>query len=188
MIEIRADSAVLRTPFSRSGKPRYGLSTLEPGNRLAGHQPSLMREMTVTTCPLDQFGFANVGFIKIDVEGHEMSVLRGAHDTLQRERPNILIEAQEKHNPGSVERVRQWFAELGYEGYFLRDRRLTPIAEFDLEVDQQRDGIENFIFVPAERSDEIGWELRELVRVRLGACPSGGTGVDQNLSMVLRHG
>ena len=41
---------------------------------------------------LDGFGFDDVDFVKIDTEGYEISVLRGAEATLRRCRPLILIE------------------------------------------------------------------------------------------------
>jgi FkbM family methyltransferase len=42
--------------------------------------------------PLDAFGFADVRFIKADVEGSEREVLDGARDTIARSRPVILLE------------------------------------------------------------------------------------------------
>lgn len=46
---------------------------------------------------LDSFGFEGVGFIKIDVEGHEIEVLRGAAETIQRERPHLLVEVRDQN-------------------------------------------------------------------------------------------
>jgi hypothetical protein len=43
---------------------------------------------------LDSFGLTNIGFIKIDVEGHEECVLRGAVKTLEANGwPKILFES-----------------------------------------------------------------------------------------------
>ena len=41
---------------------------------------------------LDSFGYTNVSFIKIDVEGHENEVLTGAIHTIQNSRPVMIIE------------------------------------------------------------------------------------------------
>lgn len=41
---------------------------------------------------LDSFGFTNVTFIKIDVEGHELEVLKGAQHTINESKPDMLIE------------------------------------------------------------------------------------------------
>lgn len=42
-----------------------------------------MDRVEVPTITLDSFGFKNIGFIKIDVEGHEKQVLEGAVNTLK---------------------------------------------------------------------------------------------------------
>ena len=161
-------SAVLRTPFNRRGKPRYGLSTIEVENRLSDPDLGRVREVTVLTKRLDGYAFSGVGFIKIDVEGHEMCVLRGARETLIRERPNLLIEAREEHHSGAVTKVREWLEALGYGGFFLRNHGLLPIGAFDQDADQRRDGIENFIFIHEEHAT-VTRDLRVLVTARLAA-------------------
>ena len=41
---------------------------------------------------LDDFNIENVDFIKIDVEGYELDVLKGGEETIEKYRPVILIE------------------------------------------------------------------------------------------------
>ena len=38
------------------------------------------------------------GFIKIDVEGHELKVIDGAKETIEKHKPNLLIEIEEQHS------------------------------------------------------------------------------------------
>jgi FkbM family methyltransferase len=56
---------------------------------------------------LDQFGFDQVDWIKIDVEGFENQVLEGSRDTIQRNRPWLLLE-----DNGQQEQHRQWLNDL----------------------------------------------------------------------------
>lgn len=111
---------------------------------------------TVSTTPLDHLmqGLGRTGFIKIDVEGHELSALRGAAGLLRRDRPNLLVEAEERHRHDAVGSVRDFLDSLGYRGYFLEQGRPRPIGQFSPQRHQpipQPPGvryINNFIFTP----------------------------------------
>jgi FkbM family methyltransferase len=50
------------------------------------------------------------GFIKIDVEGHELNLLKGARETLSLHRPLIMIEVSQ-----NVDEVGRLLTELGYQ-------------------------------------------------------------------------
>ena len=41
---------------------------------------------------LDSFNLSNISFIKIDVEGYEINLLKGAYETIRRDKPVIFIE------------------------------------------------------------------------------------------------
>lgn len=59
--------------------------------------------MTVDSLQLPR----QVAFVKIDVEGHELSALRGMHDLLERDHPVLVIE-------GRDDAVATYLAALGY--------------------------------------------------------------------------
>jgi hypothetical protein len=128
----------------------------------AGRESSTGRvaEVKVQAVRLDDLEFDGVSFIKIDVEGHEEAVLRGAAATIERHRPFMLIESENRHNPGAVGRVCKLLSDRKYSCFVLKDDRLMPLSEFDEKRDQDpaalanRSGaiyINNFVFVPSER-------------------------------------
>jgi FkbM family methyltransferase len=47
---------------------------------------------SVDTITVDSLQISRVDFIKIDVEGHELEVLRGSVETLKRFRPTLMVE------------------------------------------------------------------------------------------------
>jgi FkbM family methyltransferase len=129
--------------------------------RLGGSTPahSSVHDVEVTT--LDAF-FADEprgpAFLKIDVEGHELSVLRGGRVTLERYRPTLLVECEARHRPdGDVRPVFEFLRALGYEGTFLLNGNRRPLSEFDPAVHQRHDPnsdrlprgyVNNFAFIP----------------------------------------
>lgn len=149
--------AQLRMP---AGNPSW--ATMAQTNKLEMASPDKHIEtVDVKVRTLDSYDYRNVSFIKIDVEGNEEAVLEGAVATLAREKPNLIIEVEERHNAGSVNRVAQFLGHLGYDGFYLLDGELKPFATLDLARDQDVHNvgvqgkvgryINNFIYVPRER-------------------------------------
>lgn len=52
----------------------------------------LTTQVTVPMHTLDSFGIRNVDFIKVDCEGYEENVLRGAEQTILEWKPTIIVE------------------------------------------------------------------------------------------------
>lgn len=65
----------------------------------------------VTVSTLDSFEFTDVGFMKIDVEGFEESVLRGGAETIARCRPIMYIEDDRVEKSASL---RAYIKSLNY--------------------------------------------------------------------------
>ena len=85
---------------------------------------------TVPTLTLDSLHLTDVTAIKIDVEGAEEEVLRGALDTLRRCRPVISVEIEERHRAGSTRAIPDLLRPLGYAGlnHPLIFSRVIPIG------------------------------------------------------------
>lgn len=105
-------------------------------------EPSTAVSVEVTT--LDHFLRAEtrpIRALKIDVEGHERAVLRGARSILSSHAPLLVMECEARHLAGgSVMDVLAELRELGYDGHFVERGRLAPLAEFDPAVHQANVG------------------------------------------------
>jgi FkbM family methyltransferase len=148
-------TAILRVPYGHDGLPKYGRSTIDPGNDfdtglIAGHD-----EIEVETRRIDDYNLPDVGFMKIDVEGHELAVLAGAEGTLARHAPSLLIECNDEHQPDAVQRLGVALDALGYTAVFRDGRELRPIEEYQREVHWVGLGIENFIAIHRSRPDVL---------------------------------
>jgi FkbM family methyltransferase len=136
------------------------------------------REVNVLTLDLLELGA--VGFIKIDVEGHEHDVVSGGLNLLRASRPRLLIELEERHRAGCVEQMGQQLRRLGYRGFFVSSRELTRIDEFEARRHQPSgrakainggraaEYVNNFIFLAAEECGTILPRLQQCLE-RLGA-------------------
>jgi hypothetical protein len=86
-----------------------------------------------------------VSFVKIDVEGHELAVVKGGMQLIERERPVLVIESEERHHSGAPGEIMQLLIGLGFRALELRDGRLTEVRSPGER--QSR----NLVFVPADR-------------------------------------
>jgi FkbM family methyltransferase len=117
------------------------------------------RDQLVPIATLDSFDYGDVALIKIDVEGHERSVLRGAAATLARAKPALLIEIEQRHNKEPLQQIFATIESAGYRGFYLKESRLRDLREFDADRDQSMTHfgssgaryINNFLFLHQDR-------------------------------------
>ncbi|MCH2213161.1 MAG: FkbM family methyltransferase [Fuerstiella sp.] len=143
-------------------------ASLEPSVMESGQTAVQVTEVSLQT--LDGFvraaGIQDVGFIKIDVEGHEMSVLKGAQHTLAKMQPLLLIEIEQRHHKQPIDSIFRQVCDLGYQGFFFDPAAggLRNIREFNTSqmqaVEDLNSGrvlryINNFIFVPEHHSEKL---------------------------------
>ena len=152
--------------YSHSGQQQLFLPT--------GHQPgaSLQRAaveaesfttLSVPLVSLDDYFDASekIALLKIDVEGAELGVFKGAERILRHHSPLLVFECENRHlAPGNVFDVFSYLAGVGYEGSFIAGDQVLPIAQFNAAVHQRQDGewfwkrkdyCNNFVFRKAPR-------------------------------------
>lgn len=73
----------------------------------------------VRVITLDSLKRKDVGFVKIDVEGTELDVLKGAKKTINRCRPNFLIEIYEPFSKHPIESIFEFLMSKDYSCYYF---------------------------------------------------------------------
>jgi len=155
------------TVLSRALSDRGGEATLQIPCRLglcSNNTGTLRRTNVAENCEtvrvvqsrLDDEGLTDVGFVKIDVEGLEQEVLRGARQLIERDRPILLIEIIAEHTGRPVEETIRFVEELGYRALAIHDGRLSDWNVVRRDRDRlARAGrplirLRNFLFLPTD--------------------------------------
>lgn len=130
-----------------------------PGARINSLQDTVYDQTTIQTTTLDAYFLErniHPRFIKIDVEGHEKQVIQGGLNLLQTAKPSLLMECENRHLTNStIFDVFRLLTDIGYKGYFFKDKKRLPLEAFEVNVHQKigdgrfwtaSDYINNFMF------------------------------------------
>lgn len=163
----RSGEATLRVPVQE------GVTITPQASLTVSHEREAMehRAWLVPIAPLDSVlpGDLPLAFMKIDVEGHELPLLKGAEGLLRRHHPSLLVEIEQRHQDADIRTTFDYLVGLGYTGYGIYPDGVRPLARFDVERDQlrylERIGpvgavpagyVNDFVFVePAGRAHEV---------------------------------
>ena len=146
-------SAELQIPIDTEGVEHDSSASIE---RLGSGQS---RGLVVPLATLDSFQFRQVALIKVDVEGHEFSVVKGAQKTIETDHPALLIEIERRHVNHSFPATFDLLKDEGYRCFFFDTGIIRPISEFDVCRDQRFENlgarnaryINNFLFLHETR-------------------------------------
>ena len=116
---------------------KLGAATMHPENEIDNY-----KKVPINIKKLDEIKIDNkIGFIKIDVEGHEKNVLEGGREIIKKDKPVLLIEIEEKHTRKPVEETINFVRSLNYEAYVYNNNKL-------ISYNDQSNGKEiNYIFI-----------------------------------------
>ena len=142
------------------GEVSFYINVEQSGYSSLARNGSSVREITVPAIRLDDVVPADdVDVIKLDVEGAELGVLRGAGDLIARCRPTIMFESGPQEVLGySKEGLFDWFADHDY--VLLLPNRLPhsgrPLSRDGfLEAHEYPFRTLNYFAVAAERVEEV---------------------------------
>ena len=81
-----------------------------------------------------------ITLMKVDVEGAELEVFKGAERILREQSPLLIFECESRHLQGaSMADVFAYLNALGYAGSFVDGGRLLPVSQFDPALHQKQD-------------------------------------------------
>lgn len=129
-------------PIYEMENANEGLSTFFPGNQKS--KSALVVPLKVFDTEVERWGVDRIDFVKIDVEGSEWSVLKGARKTIQKFKPLVMVEINQ-HTFSmagySSEEVYRFFNDLSYAPFEItKTGNLSPATRVP-EMD-------NIIFKP----------------------------------------
>ena len=128
--------------FRTEDRYLYVPSNNSPGATLSNtHYPLGTNRIVVPVVSLDDYfnGQRYPDILKIDVEGAELDVFRGADRILSQRKPFIVFECEQRHLPsGTVFDAFRYLEAKGYRGHFINGSSLSPISDFSPETNQRQ--------------------------------------------------
>lgn len=165
--------------LDHDGETRFFIDNAQSGYSSLAMRKGDVTEITVKVARMDAIIDAHdVDMIKIDVEGAELGVLKGAENVIARCRPVVMFES----GPGAPmgytqEQLWRWFNDRDYLVY-LPDRisRAAGPATLEVFVDSHEypRRTTNYFGIPAERMKEVSARARVLLRDPPDATPPHG--------------
>lgn len=122
----------------QGGELRWQVSQNDPGNATMLWTDDTRPTTVVTVTTIDEFvrttGIAAIHFVKIDVEGMELKVMRGGAESIRRHLPAIYFESSlcDDEQRASVQEIERFLGEMGYRLYRVENHgaivgHATPI-------------------------------------------------------------
>ncbi|MBV6879041.1 FkbM family methyltransferase [Epilithonimonas ginsengisoli] len=139
-----------------NGEKVHTRGTLQTSIKEKNEEKTILQKVKVK--PLDELDlkFQKLDFIKIDVEGNEMQTLRGAKKNIEKFRPILMVEMEQRHHKENLWTLISEVADWGYSVNYLDRETLQPkilTEEFLIQqnpdnVKNYKDYINNIIFLP----------------------------------------
>lgn len=140
-----------------NGEKVHTRGTLQTSIKEKNEEKTILQKVEVK--PLDDLDlkFQKLDFIKIDVEGNEMQTLRGAKKTIQKYRPILMVEMEQRHHNENLWTLISEISDWGYSVNYLNRETLQPkVLTEDFLNQQNPDNVKNYknyinniIFLPS---------------------------------------
>ena len=137
--------------------PYHGNGWSSNGASLAVKNDKEGKLIDIQCRKLDSLNIEKIGLIKIDVEGFEIEVIKGAINTIKDHKPVLIIENEIVHTNNTNE-LFLVMDDIGFDKYICnRNGKLEKIENFSIKDNQINaankdiDYIQNYIFIPRSK-------------------------------------
>ena len=140
--DLRIPIRDIAASFDNEEKYKLGVATIHKTNNLENEKFETIK--AIKKISLDEYNFEHeIGFLKIDVEGHELDILNGARKFIAQNMPTMLIEIEERHSGVQPNVAINKIEQLGYKCFFVDEN-------FTLQATKNSKDLKNnnFIFIP----------------------------------------
>ena len=137
----------LKVPIRNEKYNRENFEEFYELGRATIHQENTFKmyeKFQITSKKIDEFNFKNnISFIKIDVEGHELEVIKGGEEIISKNKPILLVEIEERYSQNKVSDTINYINKLGYISHYYDNKILKKTSELNnLSL------FNNYIFLP----------------------------------------
>ena len=137
----------LKVPIRNDKYNRENFEEFYELGRATIHQENTFKryeKFQITSKKIDEFNFKNnISFIKIDVEGHELEVIKGGEEIISKNKPILLVEIEERYSQSKVSDTINYINKLGYISHYYDNKILKKTSELNnLSL------FNNYIFLP----------------------------------------
>ncbi|UCF62695.1 MAG: FkbM family methyltransferase [bacterium] len=109
---------------SKDGQINGSLHRNQGTARIVENIQNHIRAQSLDTILTNNSDFKSVNFLKVDTDGYDFEVLKGAKKTILRNKPAVLFECEPNENPDYVKEMQnilKFFHENGYRSALLYD-------------------------------------------------------------------
>ena len=125
-------STILKIPYRNSSIFRnnteelfqLGAASIHPTNNFKQFKTIKVKKKRLDDILIKK----KISFIKIDVEGHEIEVIKGSLGIIKKYHPTLLIEIEERHSGLKVRNSINYINNLGYNSFYYNGQKLKPTA------------------------------------------------------------
>lgn len=135
-------------------------------------------ELKVVTLDSQNLQLDNLGLIKIDVEGHELNVLKGAISTIEKFKPVILFELAIEEFKDGVPNTIEFLEKNGYQIYVHLSKENRGIKRIMRVFKELLFGIRNEVIIQVDGPDIIPNYYSMVIAVHKDFYRNGPRGAD----------